>query len=83
MYIQFPNNPLPNNITGKIAFLRGQGKDKEYVIAGSDGSDEHLITKSSWSIHFPRIAPGGEKIVFVSTYEGRKNFYVMNHDGSN
>lgn len=76
-------NPLPNDVSGKIAFLRGQGKDKEYIIANSDGSNEYLITKSSWSIHFPRIAPGGDKIAFVSTYEGRKNVYVMNHDGSN
>ena len=76
-------NPLPNNISGKIAFLRGQGNDKDYIIANSDGSDEFLMTKSSWSIHFPRIAPGGEKVVFVSAYEGREMVYAINRDGSN
>lgn len=76
-------NPLPNNITGKIAFLRGQGNDKDYIIANSDGSDEYVMTKSSWSIHFPRIAPSGNRIAFISTYEGRGSVYVINRDGSN
>ena len=75
-------NPLPDNIYGKIAFLRGKDNDREYIIANSDGSEESVMTKASWGVDFPRIAPGGEKVVFVSRYEGRQSVYVINRDGS-
>ncbi len=72
-------NPLPDNIYGKIAFLKG----KDYVIANSDGSDEFVVTNANWSIYSPRIAPGGEKVVFASAHEGQDNIYIINQDGSN
>ena len=75
-------NPLPNDLYGKIAFLRSNGNHQDFIIANSDGSDEYLVTKTSWSIYCPRIAPGGEKVVFVSAYEGRESVYVINRDGS-
>ncbi len=72
-------NPLPDNIYGKIAFLKG----RDYVIANSDGSNEFVVTNANWSIYSPRIAPGGEKIVFASAHEGQDNIYIINRDGSN
>jgi len=76
-------NPLPNSIAGKIAFFRAQGNNENYIIANSDDSNEMLIVKANWSIACPRIAPGGEKMVFDSAYEGRGSVYVINQDGSN
>jgi TolB protein len=71
-------NPLPDNIYGKIAFLKGN----DYVIVNSDGSGEFVVINTSKSIYFPRIAPGGDKVVFVSAYEGKERVYVINRDGS-
>ena len=75
--------PLPKSVQGKIAFLRGSGNNKEYVIARSDGSRPSIVAKTNWSIYCPRIAPGGEKVVFISAYEGREYVYIMDRDGSN
>lgn len=76
-------NPLPTNIYGKIAFLREKDNRKEYVIANSDGSGQFVITRIDWNIYGPRIAPGGEKVVFSSAHEGQESIYIINPDSSN
>ena len=79
---EFPTpkiNPLPNNLSGKIAFHKG----KDYIIANLDGSEEFVLIEANWNINSPRIAPGGKKIVFSSAREDQDSIFVIDHNGSN
>jgi Tol biopolymer transport system component len=74
----------------KLAFERrvdgngqcGSNCNVEVHVMNADGSNERNLTRNpAWDTS-PVWSPGGRKIAFVSTRDGRPAIYVMNADGS-
>ncbi len=61
----------------KIAYMY---KGNIYVI-DSDGINQKQLTTSAKN-YFPSFSPNGKKILFVSFWEGNKQIYTMNPDGT-
>ena len=49
----------------------------------TDGTDQVNLSNNSWSDQYPTWSPGGNKIAFSSTRNGKRDIYVMDPDGSN
>jgi Tol biopolymer transport system component len=77
-------NPLPADISGKIAFRRGDA----FYVADIDVSNQYLVTNEylvariGWNFDNPSISPDGTKIAFASSFEGSDDIYIMSSDGT-
>lgn len=63
----------------KIAFVRGDGPDRQIYVRSAKGGRDQLLgpgMEPSWS-------PDGTQIVFTKWVNGNQDIHVMNTDGSN
>ena len=67
----------------KITFVSvGQDRNSEIYVMNVDGSDLVNITNSPENEYSPTWSPDGKKIAFMSAYNGKREIYIMNANGS-
>ena len=63
-----------------IVFTRGDGKDaSEIWVMDRNGKNPHRINSLGWD---PTWSPDGKQILFASWWEGARQLFVMNANGS-
>jgi TolB protein len=81
---RFSYDPAWSPAGDQIAFVARGDNDEIYLI-NADGSDLRRLTTNTWEWDkHPSWSPDGKQIVFWSNRDsGRRQFWVMNADGSN
>ena len=62
--------------------FQGAGADVDILLVPPDGGEAAPLTDHPANDGFPAFAPDGERLVFRSGRDGRKNLYLINRDGS-
>jgi TolB protein len=78
---------LPGHFDSRITYVAETGDRmspvKRLAIVNWDGTNHNFLTQGEGTVISPRLAPNGQRIVYVSFAGGMPHVRVMNLDGSN